>query len=118
MLFFLGFFVWVFIETTGAHWVAGLFVLMAIGFFTYGPHVTMVATCPMDFGTRKAAASAAGFIDGVGYIGAAVTGIVSGYLVDNYGWNTAFYLWMGGALAAAVLMLLLWRYRPQTGEYH
>jgi sugar phosphate permease len=118
MLLFLGFFVWVFIETTGAHWIVGLFVLMAIGFFTYGPHVTMVATCPMDFGTRKAAASAAGFIDGVGYIGAALTGIVSGYLVDNYGWDTAFYLWMGGALAAAVLMLLLWQYRPQTGEYH
>ena len=78
----------------------------------------MVAACPMDFGTRKAAASAAGFIDGVGYIGAAVTGVVSGYLVDNYGWNTAFYMWLGGALAAAALMLVLWNYRPKPREYH
>ncbi len=118
MLLFLAFFTWVFIQTTGAHWAVGLLVLMAIGFFTYGPHVAMVAACPMDFGTRKAAASAAGFIDGVGYIGAAVTGVVSGYLVDNYGWNTAFYMWLGGALAAAALMLLLWNYRPKPREYH
>jgi sugar phosphate permease len=118
MLFFLGFFTWVFIQTTGAHWAVGLLVLMAIGFFTYGPHVAMVTACPMDFGTRKAAASAAGFIDGMGYMGAALTGVVSGYLVENHGWDTAFYLWMGGALAAAVVMLLLWNYRPVTGEYH
>jgi len=118
MLLFLAFFTWVFIQTTGAHWVVGLLVLMAIGFFTYGPHVAMCAACPMDFGTRKAAASAAGFIDGVGYIGAAVTGVLSGYLVENYGWNTAFYLWLGGAIAAAALMLVLWNYRPKLGEYH
>jgi sugar phosphate permease len=118
MLFFLGFFVWLFILTTGAHWVVGILVLMAIGFFTYGPHVAMVTACPMDFGTRKAAASAAGFIDGMGYMGAALTGVVSGYLVDNYGWDHAFYLWMAGGLAAAVLMLFLWNYRPERGEYH
>jgi len=118
MLFLLGFFTWIFIQTTDAYWVVGLIVLMAIGFFTYGPHVAMVTACPMDFGTRKAAASAAGFIDGMGYMGAALTGVVSGYLVDNYGWNTAFYLWMGGALAAAVLMLVLWNYKPERGEYH
>ena len=118
MLLFLAFFTWVFIQTTGAHWVVGLLVLMAVGFFTYGPHVAMVAACPMDFGTRKAAASAAGFIDGVGYIGAAVTGVLSGYLVEHFGWSTAFYLWLGGAIAAAALMLVLWNYRPKPGEYH
>jgi len=118
MLIFLAFFTWLFIQTTGAHWVVGLLVLMAIGFFTYGPHVAMVTACPMDFGTRKAAASAAGFIDGVGYMGAALTGVVSGYLVDNYGWNTAFYLWLGGAIAAAALMLILWNYKPKPREYY
>jgi OPA family glycerol-3-phosphate transporter-like MFS transporter len=117
MLLFLALFTWVFIQTTGAHWVVGLLVLLAIGFFTYGPHVAMVTACPMDFGTRKVAASAAGFIDGVGYMGAALTGVVSGYLVDNYGWNYAFYLWLGGAIAAAALMLILWNYRPKAREY-
>jgi sugar phosphate permease len=64
----------------------------------------------MDYGTRKAASSATGFIDGVGYIGAAVTGILSGWLTDARGWDAAFYLWIAGAIVAGVLMLLLWNY--------
>ena len=44
----------------------------------------------MDYGTRKAASSATGFIDGVGYIGAAVTGILSGWLTDAWGWDATF----------------------------
>lgn len=118
MLFGLGFFAWLFHMTTGAHWVWSLVVLIMIGFLMYGPHVAMVATCPMDFGTRKAAASAAGFIDGMGYIGAAITGVTSGFLVDHFGWDAAFYLWVSGAVMAGALMLLLWNYKPQQQEYH
>ena len=66
-----------------------------------------VASAPMDYGTRKAASSATGFIDGVGYIGAAVTGILSGWLTDAWSWDAAFYLWILGAIVAGVLMLLL-----------
>jgi OPA family glycerol-3-phosphate transporter-like MFS transporter len=118
MLFGLGLFAWLFHMTTGAYWVWSLLVLIMIGFLLYGPHVTMVATCPMDFGTRKAAASAAGFIDGFGYIGAAITGVTSGFLVDHFGWMAAFYLWIGGAVIAGMLMLLLWNYKPKNQEYH
>jgi sugar phosphate permease len=71
----------------------------------------------MDYGTRKAASSAIGFIDGVGYIGAAVTGILSGWLTDAWGWDATFYLWILGAIVAGVLMLLLWNYKPEKGEY-
>ncbi len=71
----------------------------------------------MDYGTRKAASSATGFIDGVGYIGAAVTGILYGWLTDAWGWNAAFYLWIVGAIVAGVLMLLLWNYKPEKGEF-
>jgi len=60
----------------------------------------------------------AGFVDGMGYIGAALTGVGSGFLADQFGWNAAFYLWMAGALGAAILMLLIWNYRPKPAEYH
>ena len=95
-----------------------MIVLALIGFLTYGPHVAIVTYVPMDFGTRKVAASTIGFIDGMGYVGAAVTGIASGFLVDHFGWNAAYYLWMGGALASAALMFLLWNYRPVVTKYH
>lgn len=100
------------------HWIWSLLCLIAIGFTMYGPHVMICATIPMDYASRKAAASAAGFIDGFGYFGAALTGIISGFLIDNYGWNAAFYFWVVGVFLAIVLMSLQWNYRPEKGEYH
>ena len=99
------------------HWIWSLVCLMAIGFTIYGPHVMICATIPMDYASRKAAASAAGFIDGFGYFGAALTGIISGFLIDHYGWNMAFYFWVVGVFRAIVLMSFQWNYRPTKGEY-
>lgn len=47
-------------------------------------------------------------LDGVGYTGAALTGVLSGWLTDAWRWDAAFYLWI--AASAGVLMLLLWNY--------
>lgn len=100
------------------HWAWSLSCLIAIGFTTYGPHVMICATIPMDYASRKVAASAAGFIDGFGYLGAALTGVISGYFIDNYGWNSAFYFWVAGVFVAVVLMALQWNYIPTKGKYH
>jgi OPA family glycerol-3-phosphate transporter-like MFS transporter len=72
----------------------------------------------MDFGSRKAASSATGFIDGFGYIGAAITGVGSGFLFDNYGWNGAFTFWIIGAAIAGILMLIMWNAVPKVKKYH
>lgn len=92
-------------------------VLALIGFTTYGAHVVMVATVPMDYGTRKAAGSATGFIDGFGYLGAALVGVGTGFLVDRWGWNAGFYFWIAAAFVASGLMALLWTYKPPKGKY-
>lgn len=84
---------------------------------TYGPHVLMVGIMPMDIGTRKAAASVTGFIDGFGYIGAALSGICSGLIIDVYGWYAAFYFWAISAVIAALLMAALWTYRAPGSKY-
>jgi sugar phosphate permease len=78
----------------------------------------VVGAIPMDYASRKAAASATGFIDGLGYFGAALTGVISGYLVDHHGWNAAFYFWIIGVFIAIVLMSLQWNYKPTNGKYH
>lgn len=118
MLLLLGLFAWLYPGIPVSQWELSLVVLIMIGFLTYGPHVLMVTTMPMDFATRKAAASATGFIDGMGYIGAAITAILSGWLIDNFGWNSAFYLWVAAAVIAAILMIILWNYKPAKGKYH
>jgi len=72
----------------------------------------------VDLGTKEIASSPAGFIDCFGYIGAALTGIGSGLLIDKYSWNAAFYFWIAGAFIAAILMALLWNYEPVKSKYY
>ncbi|MBI5465419.1 MFS transporter [Candidatus Gottesmanbacteria bacterium] len=95
-------------------WILSLVFLAIIGFLTFGPHMLMVTALPMDLGTKEMAASAAGFIDGWGYIGATLTGVGTGFLLDHFGWNTAFYFWVSGAFLAAVLMATLWNHRREN----
>ncbi len=94
----------------GNNWVVSFIVLLLVGFFTFGPHVLIVAAMPADLGSRKAASSATGFVDAMGYLGASLTGIGTGYLVDKYGWNAGFYFWICGAIFAAIMMVLIWNY--------
>jgi sugar phosphate permease len=118
MLFLLAISCILFAITQDAHWAVGLVVLLLIGFFTFGPHVLIVGAIPMDFGSRKAASSATGFIDGFGYIGAALTGLGSGFFADTYGWGASFSFWIIGALLAGIFMLIMWNAIPKTKKYH
>lgn len=97
--------------------ILSLLSLAAIGFTTFGAAITIVTAIPMDYGTRKAASSTAGFIDSLGYVGATIAGVGAGWLIDNYGWDYAFYFWASGALIACIPMLPLWRYMPPRGKY-
>jgi len=98
-------------------WLLGLIILAMIGFFVFGAHVLIVAAAPMDFGTRKAASAATGFIDGWGYLGAGLQGIGTGVLVDRWGWNAGFAFWIACAFLGAGMMVFLWRYKPPKREY-
>lgn len=90
------------------HWILGLSCLTLIGFLSFGPHVLIVSSIPMDLGTRNGSSAVTGFIDGFGYIGAALTGITTGLLVDNFGWIEGIYFWAFGALIATVMTFFIW----------
>ena len=91
--------------------------LAVIGFLIFGP-CSMGCSIAMDFGTRKAAASSAGFIDALAYVGAAITGVGTGWLVDKFDWNFAFYFWAISIFISALLMTSLWNYKPEKAKYH
>ncbi len=109
MLILLAVFCYLYRIVPGENWVISLVILLFIGFFTFGPHILLVAALPADLGTRKAASSVTGFIDGMGYVGASLTGVGTGYLIDNFSWDYAFYFWILGAIFAAVMMLFVWK---------
>lgn len=116
-LFTLAIFSYLFYAAPPQAWIWSLICLAVVGFCTYGPHVLMVGHAAQDFAGRKAAASAAGFIDGFGYIGAAMTGVFTGWLVENYSWKAGFYYWIIAALVAAFIMLALWKVPVEEVEY-
>lgn len=88
------------------NWMLGLGLLSIIGFTTFGPHSLLVSQLPMILGNRKNTGSITGAIDALGYLGASLTGIISGLLIDNFSWSHAFYFWVSGAAVAAIFIYL------------
>jgi len=87
---------------------ATLALLVAIGFCIYGPQVLLVGTAPADLARRGTSAAAAGFVNFLGYMGAASGDVVTGYLLKHYDWTTTIYVWGGWAFAAAIAAAALW----------
>jgi len=92
-------------STTGT-----VLLLVVIGFCIYGPQVLLVGTAPVDLAHRGTAAAAAGFVNFIGYMGAAtgdvVTGIYSSGSEDS--WQVTIYIWASWAFAAALTTGVLW----------
>jgi len=77
-------------------------------------HSMLSGTASMDFGGKRAAASAAGMFDGMQYIGGSFAGYGLGKLIDVYGWGVWAPSMVGFAGVGAVLMLVLWNARPRS----
>jgi len=90
--------------------LVGLAMLAGAGYAINGANVMIIVSAPMDLGTRKAASSATGFIDGMGYIGAGVQGIVTGWLVDTWGWIAGLGFWVVCAVLGAALVATMWNH--------
>ncbi len=86
----------------------------AIGFFTYGPQMLLAGVAPADTCGARVAAAAVGFTGLMSYVGAIVSSLGTGTLIDRHGWSGAFMLWSGCALLGALVMLPLWRSRGRT----
>jgi MFS transporter, OPA family, glycerol-3-phosphate transporter len=88
-------------------------LLLLIGFCIYGPQVLLVGTAPSDLAKGGTGAAAAGFVNFLGYTGAGLGDIVTGYYKANYGWQTTIYIWAGWALGAAIFAAMLWNAKPR-----
>ncbi len=80
------------------------------GFCLLGPY-SMVGggVIALDFGGRHAAATAAGLLDGVGYLGASLAGVGVAAIVDRAGWAGAWNALAAMGALAVVLSVPLWR---------
>ncbi len=81
-------------------------------------HSMLSGTASMDFGGKRAAATAAGMFDGMQYVGQSFVGWGMGMLLDHFGWGAWGSSMLGFAGLGAVLMLVLWNARPSRSGGH
>lgn len=81
-------------------------------------HSMLSGTASMDFGGKRAAATAAGMFDGMQYVGGSIMGVGAGWLIDSYGWGSWGPSMIGFAVIGAILMLKLWNARPSKNSGH
>jgi OPA family glycerol-3-phosphate transporter-like MFS transporter len=86
-----------------------------IGFFVYPP-VALLGITGLDFTSKKAVGTAAGFIGLFGYIGRTVQGKGLGTLAERYGWNAALYAILGAAFMGILMLSLTWKLKPRTAS--
>jgi OPA family glycerol-3-phosphate transporter-like MFS transporter len=86
--------------------------LVALSFCVNGAHGMISGAASMDFGGRKAAATAAGMFDGMQYLAGAFVGMGVGYITTRWGWGAWHWAPIPFALAGAYLMSRLWNAVP------
>jgi sugar phosphate permease len=88
-----------------AWFAAGL--IAACGLFLLGPYSLLAGALCLDVAGKRGTATAAGIIDGTGYLSASLVGIVIGRVAKRWGWSTAFDV-VAAASTAALLVALGW----------
>ena len=83
--------------------LAAAMLIAAIGLFLLGPYSLPAGAIALDVAGKRGPATAAGIIDGAGYIGATASGSLLGYVADRAGWSAAFYVVAAAALLAALV---------------
>jgi OPA family glycerol-3-phosphate transporter-like MFS transporter len=96
-------------------WVVAAFVVNSFSISMV--HSMLSGTSSMDFGGKKAAATAAGLFDGMQYIGGSAVGVGMGWMLDKFGWGVWGPSMIGFAVVGSVLMLVLWNARPKSGAH-
>ncbi len=83
-------------------------LVTAVAFCLLGPYSYLAGAMSLDFGGREGSATAAGLIDGFGYLAGVLSGNSMAHLAVTYGWQTMFLVLAAvGALTSGVAWLAL-----------
>jgi sugar phosphate permease len=80
-------------------------LLTLVGAALFGPDALISGAAAQDAGGRHAAATATGFVNGMGSVGGIVEGLAVPWLTERYGWDALFPVLVGLALCAALALL-------------
>jgi len=78
-----------------------------VGFLLLGPYSYLAGAMSLDFGGKRGSATAAGIIDGVGYLAGWLSGDTVARVTVAFGWKNAFLALAGAAFLTALVALVL-----------
>jgi OPA family glycerol-3-phosphate transporter-like MFS transporter len=78
-----------------------------VGFTLLGPYSYLAGAMSLDFGGQRGSATAAGIIDGFGYMAGWMSGDTVARISVTFGWRDAFLALAGVSLLTALLALVL-----------
>lgn len=84
-----------------------------VGFFIYPP-VMLLPVMGLDFTSKKAIGTSAGFIGLFGYLGRTVQGKMLGTLAERYGWNVSFYAILVSTFLGIAILSWTWKLKPRA----
>lgn len=90
----------------GEPWIPVALVAL-IGFLLLGPYSYLAGAMSMDFGAETGSATAAGIIDGVGYLAGVLSGDTMARVTVKYGWRSAYLALAAICLLTAFIALIL-----------
>jgi sugar phosphate permease len=100
-------------RTTGSP-IAGAVLVGAVGLLVYGPYSLLSGVLAVESGGARLAATAAGIIDGVGYLAAILAGAALGRVLDVGGYALGFGILSAVTAVSSVSALAL--RSPAPGE--
>jgi OPA family glycerol-3-phosphate transporter-like MFS transporter len=90
----------------GGSTVWPVWLVAGIGFVMIGPYSYLGGAVALDFGGKQGSATAAGIIDGVGYLGGVLAGDSMARISVAYGWQGAFSVLAGVAAVSSIAAVL------------
>jgi sugar phosphate permease len=80
-----------------------------VGASLYGPDSMISATASIDFGTKRGAGTAVGFVNGIGSIGGIMGGWLPGVITTGGDWTPLIIVMLLGLIVSATVLTPLWR---------
>ena len=84
-----------------------------VGIFTCGPQVLIGGLSAVESSSKKVASAATGFCGMFGYIGAVLSGVGTGLIIDKVSWNGAIYFWILSALISLAICIVLLKFEKK-----
>ena len=86
--------------------IGGALLLATTSGLIHGTNSMLLTIIPLNFVKNGRVSSVAGFLDFSSYIGAGLSGILTGLISDSWGWNGVIIVWVGAIVVGTVSILI------------